>query len=242
LKNSAGIPFFSQKDGAHPGLHLEQLDAASGECLRRITPAAAMVDRFVEITLNTTKTHLLPSNYSTFRSLVVCENFNPKTDPLLSSSMRRASFKCEMPRLELKSSQSFLAIKCVRGQQVKKLLGFKLLKQLNPYKGSGGNENLPPRRFPSVGIVRVIRQTTTQLPSQTSSPWCSVCPPYDVDSINHPNAMRGRPSAGVGQGLLGGVLYKSITNREINLILQLILFSTNCSLAAKNGGRNSIHH
>jgi len=32
-------------------------------------------------------------------------------DPLLSSSMRQASFKCEMPRLELKSSRSFLAIK-----------------------------------------------------------------------------------------------------------------------------------
>ena len=32
----------------------------------------------------------------------------PKTDPLLSSSMRQASFKCEMPRLELKSSRSFL--------------------------------------------------------------------------------------------------------------------------------------
>ncbi len=38
-------------------------------------------------------------------------------DPLLSSSMRQASFKCEMPRLELKSSRSFLAIK--RWQQTK---------------------------------------------------------------------------------------------------------------------------
>jgi hypothetical protein len=62
----------------------------SGECLRRIAPAAAMVDGFVETTLNTTKTQLLRSNYGTFRSLVVCENFNPKTDPLLSSSMRQA--------------------------------------------------------------------------------------------------------------------------------------------------------
>ena len=80
----------------------------SGECLRRIAPAAAMDDGFVETTLNTNKTQLLPSNYGTFRSLVVCENFKPKTDPLLSLSMRRASFKCEMPRLESKSSRSFL--------------------------------------------------------------------------------------------------------------------------------------
>ncbi len=32
------------------------------------------------------------------------------------------------------------------------------------YKGSGGNKKLLPCRFPTVGIVRVIRQTTTQLP------------------------------------------------------------------------------
>jgi hypothetical protein len=38
----------------------------SGECLRRIAPAATMVDEFVENTLNTNKTQLLPSNYCTF--------------------------------------------------------------------------------------------------------------------------------------------------------------------------------
>ena len=42
---------------------------------------------------------------------------------------------------------------------------------------SGGNETLTSRRFPTVGIVQIIRQTTTQLHPQTSSPWCSVCPP-----------------------------------------------------------------
>jgi hypothetical protein len=36
--------------------------------------------------------------------------------------------------------------------------------------GLGGNKKLTPRRFPTVGIVREIRQTSTQLPSQTSSP------------------------------------------------------------------------
>jgi hypothetical protein len=47
----------------------------SGECLRRIALAAAMVNEFVETTQNTNKTQLLASNYSTFRALVVCENF-----------------------------------------------------------------------------------------------------------------------------------------------------------------------
>ena len=37
-----------------------------GKCLRRIASAAAMVDGFVETTLNTNKTQLLPSNYGTF--------------------------------------------------------------------------------------------------------------------------------------------------------------------------------
>jgi len=65
----------------------------SGMCLHRIASAAAMVDGFVETTLNTNKTQLLHSNYGTFRSLVVCENFKPKTDPLLSLSMRQALIK-----------------------------------------------------------------------------------------------------------------------------------------------------
>jgi hypothetical protein len=38
----------------------------SGECLRRIAPAATMVDKFIETTQNTNKTQLLASNYGTF--------------------------------------------------------------------------------------------------------------------------------------------------------------------------------
>ena len=38
----------------------------SGECLRRITPVATMVNESVENTLNTNKAQLLPSNYGTF--------------------------------------------------------------------------------------------------------------------------------------------------------------------------------
>ena len=63
----------------------------SGECLHRIALATAMVDEFVETTLNTNKTQLLPSNYGTFQLPCVCENFYPKTDPLLSSSMQQAA-------------------------------------------------------------------------------------------------------------------------------------------------------
>ncbi len=46
----------------------------------------------------------------------------PKTDPLLRSSMRQASFKCEAPRLELKSSRSFLAIKLCQRTKSKKVI------------------------------------------------------------------------------------------------------------------------
>jgi hypothetical protein len=53
----------------------------SGKCLRRITPAAAMVNKFVETTQNTNKTQLLAINYGTFRALVVCENFIPQNGP-----------------------------------------------------------------------------------------------------------------------------------------------------------------
>ncbi len=82
------------------------------ECLHRIAPAAAIAEKFEWNTQNTNKTQFLASNYGhTFRSLVVCENFNPKTDPLLSSLMWQASFKCETLQLELEISATFLATK-----------------------------------------------------------------------------------------------------------------------------------
>ena len=56
------------------------------------------------------KTQLLASN-GTFQLLDVCENFNPKTNPLLSSSMQQAWCKYETPRLELESSATFIVIK-----------------------------------------------------------------------------------------------------------------------------------
>jgi hypothetical protein len=72
--------------GASPDTHVQGFTWSHwmpplGECLRRIAPAAVMVDEFVETTLNTNKTQLLASNYGTFRSLVVCENFIPQNGP-----------------------------------------------------------------------------------------------------------------------------------------------------------------
>jgi hypothetical protein len=43
-------------------------------------------------------------------------------DPLLTSSMLQASFKCEMPRLELKSWQTSLAIKCCQRTKIQKVI------------------------------------------------------------------------------------------------------------------------
>jgi hypothetical protein len=53
----------------------------SVECSHRIAPAAAMVNEFIETTQNTTKIQLLASNYSTFRALVISENFIPQNGP-----------------------------------------------------------------------------------------------------------------------------------------------------------------
>ena len=93
------------------------------DCSHRIAPAAAMVKEFKSKTQNTNKTQLLTSNYGTFWSLVVYENFNPKTDPLvLSSLMQWASCKCEMPWLELESSAEFLAIKPCQRTKMEKFL------------------------------------------------------------------------------------------------------------------------
>jgi hypothetical protein len=43
------------------------------------------------------------------------------------------------------------------------------------------------RRFSTVGIVLTFCQQPTQLPPQTSSPWCAVCPSYGVGFIDQAN-------------------------------------------------------
>ena len=62
----------------------------SGKCLRRIAPAATMVEEFVETTQSIHKTQLVAGNYGTFWSLAARISY-PKMDPLLSSSMRQAA-------------------------------------------------------------------------------------------------------------------------------------------------------
>ena len=86
----------------------------SGECLCRIAPAAIMVEEFVETTLNTTKTQLLPSNYGTFdRQLFVRISYQNRPSTQLID---------DTPQLELKCSQTFLAIKCCQRTKLGKVI------------------------------------------------------------------------------------------------------------------------
>ena len=48
------------------GFTRRHLMPPSGECLCHITPAATMIDEFIENTLNTNKTQFLPINYGSF--------------------------------------------------------------------------------------------------------------------------------------------------------------------------------
>ena len=62
----------ARRCGAHhpmehiQGFILSHWMLPSVECLRRIAPTAAMVDRFIETTLNTNKSQRVRSNYGTF--------------------------------------------------------------------------------------------------------------------------------------------------------------------------------
>jgi hypothetical protein len=64
-----------------PGFTRSHWMQPSGECLRRIAPAAAMVDKYIENTQNTNKKLFLASNYGTNQSLVVYENLIPQKGP-----------------------------------------------------------------------------------------------------------------------------------------------------------------
>jgi hypothetical protein len=64
-----------------PGFTRSHWMLPSGKCLRRIAPAAAMVDKYIANTQNTNKKLFLASDYSTTRSLVVYESFIPQKGP-----------------------------------------------------------------------------------------------------------------------------------------------------------------
>ena len=93
--NAVSLP-----EGACPGLHSKQLDATIGQRACAISPRRPP--------------------WSTNKTLMFMRFSGPETDPLLSSLMRQASFKCETPRLKLKSSRRFLAIKLCQGTKSKK--------------------------------------------------------------------------------------------------------------------------
>ena len=53
--------------------------------------------------------------------------------------------------------------------------------------GSGGNEKLPPCRVPTVGIVRKVLSTRTQLTHKHHHHGGAVCPSYGVVSLDTPD-------------------------------------------------------
>ena len=95
-----------------------------GECLCRITQADAMADEFVEKTQNTNETPLLASNYITFRSPIVCENFILQNVPStqLVNFGATSCVKYETAQLELKSSWTFLAINNCQRTKIRKVV------------------------------------------------------------------------------------------------------------------------
>ena len=81
LCGCGGTTWGASPDGAHPGLHGKPLDAAIGQVPAPYRPGATMVDIFFDNTQSTIKTPFLAINYGTIQSLVVYENFSPKTKP-----------------------------------------------------------------------------------------------------------------------------------------------------------------
>jgi len=71
------------------------------------------------------------------------------------------------------------------------------------HKGSGGNEKLPPRRIPTVGIVRKVPSTQTQLSHKHHHHGGAVSPSYGVLTMYTPDRTRATSSEGVGQERFG---------------------------------------
>jgi hypothetical protein len=78
--------------------------------------------RRLQWSTNLNETHkTLTNNYFQLSTMVHFDHWlllrmsGHETDPLLSSSMQQALFKCETPQLELKSLRAFLAVeRCQR--------------------------------------------------------------------------------------------------------------------------------
>ncbi len=95
-------------DGAHPGLHSKPLDAAIGRVLASHRRGGHHGRRLRINTQNTNKTQLLASKYSTFRALLISENFIPQNRP--SNQLRNATIGAEKLAV-ISSYQTFSADK-----------------------------------------------------------------------------------------------------------------------------------
>jgi hypothetical protein len=80
----------------------------------------------------------------------------------------------------------------------------------NTNKGSGGNEKLLPRRIPTVGIVRKVPSTRTQLFHKHHHHGGAVCPSYGAVTLDTPDPTRATSSEGVGRRRIRWVWYKTI--------------------------------
>jgi len=60
-------------------------------------------------------------------------------------------------------------------------------------------KKLPPRRFPTVGIVWKVPSTQTQLSHKHHHHGGDVCPSYGLLTMDTPNRTRATPSEGVGE-------------------------------------------
>jgi hypothetical protein len=65
--------------------------------------------------------------------------------------------------------------------------------------GSGGKEKLPPCRVPTVGIIRKVLSTRTQLTHKHHHHGGALCPSYGVVSLDMPDRTRATSSERVGQ-------------------------------------------
>ena len=130
-------------NGAQPGLHLKPTDAAIGRVLALHCPGGRHGRQFrSKNTKHYQKSILRWLTYGRPKPKPVRIS-GPKTNPLLTSLMQRASSKCETPpRLELKSSRTFLAIKCCKRTKIRKVIN-----SLTPIRVWAGTKNSLPVGF-----------------------------------------------------------------------------------------------
>ena len=93
-----------------------------------------------------------------------------------------------------------------------------------------------------VGIVQKVPSTTNTTIPKHHHHGGAICPSYGVRLMDLPDPMQVISSEGVEQGCFSLVLYETIKNCFINLILLLLVFLLNRSPAVENGSRNGIHH